>query len=483
MKTPSLAVTLALIGGATLASPLAGCYQPQPLDARSLLNELRTGDGTAPAVGPGSPAPPAALGALNEDRSVALALVWNRNLRAFRHSRGVAEGEVIAAGALENPELRTELTHIQNLQYVSGGCPKTAVGSNCSLGWDLRLSWAPPQPGVRAGKKGAASAHLEDIDRQISEREWALACDVRAAHAALLAIDEAIRVAQDTVSNRKRLSEVVSKRVERGGTTRFDLDLVRLSLASAQRAEGERQLSRALAASALVQLIGVGPPNGQVKASAGAAGQADPRNDETKEHPTQTDLEDRALANRPAVAAARARYRQTEETLRAETAARWPWFRLSAIPRVRRNEFFGATSDLVLGVDLVLPILNTNRGPIQSAKAAREGARADVSAELAGVRADIARALAAIDAQRAILQRLHAEIGPLLTEHDRLLTVAAQAAELDLPSMIAAENLVLESRIELINARLELRKAWIALERAVGAPVAGVAAAAGGKSQ
>ena len=37
--------------------------------------------------------------------------------------------------------------------------------------------------------------------------------------------------------------------------------------------------------------------------------------------------------------------------------------------------------------------------------------------------------------------------------------------------MIAAEDLVLKSRIELIDARLELRKAWIALERAVGSHV------------
>lgn len=461
------------LGGVALASLATGCYQPEPLDARALMNELRAADKTAPQSATGGAVPPAELGNLSSERSVALALVWNRSLRAFRHTRGVAEGDVVAAGALNNPELRTELTHIQNLQYIGDKCPQGAAGANCSLGWDLRLSWAPPQPGVRAGRKGAASAHLEDVDRQISEREWALACDVRAAHATLLAVDEQIRVAQDTVNNRKRLSEVVNKRVERGGTTRFDLDLVRLSLASAERAAGDRRLGRTLAASALVQLLGVGPPDGELKAAGELVDEA------AKLPPAQADLEDRALANRPAVAAARARYRVSEETLRAETAARYPWFRLSAIPRVRRNEFFGATSDLVVGVDVVLPILNLNRGPIQSAKAAREGARADVVTELAGVRADIARALAAIDAQRAILRRLSAEISPLLAEHDRLLAIAAQAAELDLPSMIAAENLVLESRIELVEARLALRKAWIALERAVGAPVAAVGEAPG----
>ena len=455
-------------GAAALLSVATGCYQAQPLDARALLNELRAADRTEPGAG-ATAVPPKALGTLTEERSVAVALVWNRGMRAFRHQHGVAEGEVIAAGALENPQLRTELTHLQNLRYSSSNCPANAAGADCSLGWDLRLSWMPPQPGVRGGKIGAARARMEDVDRQINEREWALACDVRVAHAELLAVDEQIRIAKDTIANRKRLSDVVGRRVERGGTTRFDLDLVRLSLASSERAESERQLSRTVAANALVQLLGVGSPDGQVATGGTLA------DDDGQERPSQVELEDRALTNRPAVAATRARYRATEETLRAETALRWPWFRLSAIPRLRRNEFFGAVSDLVVGVDLILPILNTNRGPIQSAKAAREGARADVVAELAAVRTDIAKALAAIDAQRGILRRLRAETAPILAEHDRLLALAAQAAEFDLSSMIASENLVLESRIELIEARLQLRKAWIALERAVGAPVVATA--------
>src|SRR5688572_21510464 len=169
---------------AVLLSLAPGCYQAEPLDARSLLNELRASDRTAPAAG-ATPAPPKALGTLTEERSVAVALVWNRSMRAFRHQHGVAEGDVIAAGALENPQLRAELTHLQNLQYDSSNCPQNAAGADCSLGWDLRLSWMPPQPGVRGGKIGAARARVEDIDRQINEREWVLACDVRAAHAEL----------------------------------------------------------------------------------------------------------------------------------------------------------------------------------------------------------------------------------------------------------------------------------------------------------
>ena len=280
----------------------------------------------------------------------------------------------------------------------------------------------------------------------------------------LVALDDEIRVARDTVSNRHRLAEAIARRVEKGGTTRFDLDLVRLSLASAERGERERQLERRLAASELVQLLGVGPPGGAVVVH----GDLD-QDATTVPRPGQTDLEDLALGNRPELAAARAHYQMSEETLRAETAARWPWFRLAAAPRVRRNEFFGAATDLVVGVDVILPILNTNRGRVQAAQSARDVARADVTAALARLRGDIARALATIETERAIVQRQHTDVEPLLAEHDRLLAVAAKAAELDLPGLIASEDLVLKSRIELIRARLDLRKAWIALERAVGA--------------
>src|SRR6478735_1996099 len=86
---------------------LVGCYHAEPIDAGALLAELRRDD---PLV---VPAKPDAAGALTEARSIALALTWNRELRAFRLTRGIAEGEVVTAARLSNPVLRTELSHLQ----------------------------------------------------------------------------------------------------------------------------------------------------------------------------------------------------------------------------------------------------------------------------------------------------------------------------------------------------------------------------------
>ena len=108
--------------------------------------------------------------ALSEERSVALALLWNRGLRAFRLTRGVAEGKSCRPGALANP-----------------GDPDGADAPSKidlgQLGWDVRLMWEPPRPGVRSGRVGAARPTWKAIGRQVGEREWGLTCDVRTAHA------------------------------------------------------------------------------------------------------------------------------------------------------------------------------------------------------------------------------------------------------------------------------------------------------------
>jgi outer membrane protein TolC len=433
---------------ATLAVALSmGCYHAEPLDSGRLLADLRKADSLGPHPGRATPGLPA--GTLTEERSVALALTWNHALRAQRLSRGIPEGQIVTAETLANPVLRFDLTHLQN---------------GDELGWDARLSWAPPQPGVRGGRIGAAKATLTEYDWQIREQEWALSCNVRAAYAALLALDEEIRIAEDSVVNRRKLVELVKRQVEQGGSTRFNFDLITLSLTNAERAQSARKLARLNAAMALAQLLGVGAPDGGTISVTGTL------DDEARDAlpPGQAALEDRALAQRPSLEVARAQYQASEQTLRAETAARWPWLVLSAIPRVRQNETLGSYTDYAVGVDLTLPIFDTNVGRVQSATAARSAARAQMTSAVAGVRSDIAGALAAIRSNRELLERVHVEIEPLLKEHDRLLALAMKAGELDLTSLIASEDLVLAARTQLIEARLQLRNATIALDRAVG---------------
>ena len=63
------------------------------------------------------------------------------DLRAFRKERGVAEGELIAAGLLPNPQLQVTWLFIQNF-----------TKSLATSGFDVGADWSPPRPGERGGQ-------------------------------------------------------------------------------------------------------------------------------------------------------------------------------------------------------------------------------------------------------------------------------------------------------------------------------------------
>src|SRR6185436_7442705 len=126
--------------------PLAACYQPQTLDARSVLNDVeqeqraqRAARSTAAAA-----LPPEAQQGISEDEAVALALKLNPDLRAARKQIGVAEAEVIAAGALKNPTVDMDVLHLEELSKRKA--------------WAVTLGWEPPQPEVRSARRAAANA-------------------------------------------------------------------------------------------------------------------------------------------------------------------------------------------------------------------------------------------------------------------------------------------------------------------------------------
>lgn len=445
----ALALGAALIG--------AGCYRPRTADPQALLEALRGTDRNASQTQPGSDGKLA----ITEHRAVALALLRNPSLQAFRLERGVAEGEVQAAGALSNPELRLELRHLQASR----------------VGWGIGLAWEPPQPVVRSAKKAAARAHRDEVEHAIRDREWALATQVRDAYAALEHADQTARLTSDAVAVRGKLRTAVEGRLSHGGATRFDLDLAALGIADADRLAAEAKLARRHAERMLASLLGLSPDlNMSVPiedAVVGAVPATPPL--------ACAGLEDRAVASRPSVAAAAAHQIARGQQARLEHAARWPWFRFFALPRVRRNEFFGNgnETDYVLGIELKLPLLDWNTGRIRAAEAAEERAQAELVAVVDGVRREVASACADLSAQQELLRSQQERLLPVLTEHDRLMAQALRAHEVDLTAMILTEGRVLDVRLGLARTRLAVRRAQIAVERALGSRLEHAASVSG----
>jgi outer membrane protein, heavy metal efflux system len=449
---------------ATVATMTVGCYHAQPIYDQDVVAELRRQDLGAASARVAGPAIKLDNG-LDGDEAVAVALVNNPDLRALRAERAVADGQVIAASALENPTIRLEMLHGE---LVNTSLPATANKPAPTWGWGVGLAWNPPQPVELSAKKAFARARVTEVDQVIRQREWELGSDVRGAHATVAAALAQILLADDAVAIHQRIVGLVEKRVATGASTRIELNLASLSLVQAQRDRDELEAQRAVATSSLAWLLGVAngtaikvPPQATDAVVAPSALSAQQREA----------IEDRALLGRPSLRAAKARYVEREQSVRIAYARRWPWFQLAAFPRYRRNNNSNYPDDWTWAIDVSLPILNWNTGNIRVAEAERAKERESYVAELATLRRDLAQATAEVETRARLVKRYQDTVLPALANHDKLLELAIGSGQLDIVALLAAEQVVLRSRREYQSALLDYRKACLALDRAVGEPV------------
>ena len=433
----ALALVLAALGA-------DGCYQPRPLDARAVMNEVSRGsEGGGPASVAARPAmtPPEGL---TEDAAVALAMRGNPDLRAVRLSRGIAEGEVVAAGALANPTIGFDLIHIEDWANTEA--------------WAVQLGWQPPQPEAYAARRAAARAGAQAVDADVAEAEWQVATSVRAAHAVMLALADKRALVDRQLDVRHKIVELVRKRVAGGASTRLDLGVVELALTQVERERDELASEQIAAGTDLGQLLGTTP----VTSVAGVLAA------ETRPPPALDGLVDAALEARPALAAEERRYRQREENVRLERAQRFPWFKLTAIPRYRADGSDVHPHDFSAGLELTVPILNLNGGPIQIAEASRDQEREQFAKLAGGIRRDLAGAREEIALRAETLRRYQEAVLPGLDAQEKLLATAVAGGQLDVVALTAAEEGILRTRSTYIDLELACYRAWLALDRAVG---------------
>lgn len=476
-----------LLGSAALLGG-AACYQPRPLDARAVLDEVadeqrtesvasaaslpspsvravatpgaatpayaggkvepgQTAGPTSAPVAAGEPPsgrdPRDAFEALTEDQAVARALRFNAGLRARRHQLGIAEGQITAATALSNPTVELEWLRLE---------------SPADHAFSVKLAWSPPQPGIYAAKRDAARAQSEAVKSEIAESEWEVMTAVRAAHANLLAIAEQQQLVETSLVKRRRINELVQQRVHGGASTSIDLSLAQLSVADGEREREDLSTRELQEARELGGLLGCSRP---VRARGTVPEEKGPL-------PAYQSLVDTALASRPALTAEQLRFLQREQEIRLERARRWPWFELTSSPRYRYEMGSQHPNDFQVGVRFTVPILDQNAGPIRMAEAARDAEREQFRQQGESIRREIAAGLAEVAQRRMSLERYQRTVLPSLDAHEKLLNAAAQGGQIDVVAVLRAEDAVLRSRSEFVAVRLAHHQAWLRLDSATG---------------
>lgn len=385
---------------------------------------------------------------LTEQQAVLYALRNNPALHVLHAETHIAKGQIVTAAALANPILGVDVLHLQ---------------APTSLGAEVSLKWTPPQPVERSARRSQAEARSSEVTYLIAEQEWLLAAQVRMAHALVVELQQQHKLAEEALHLRQRLAESVRARLALGGATRLEQNLTALALSYTQRDLDDLSIRSVQAHSALATLLGVLtvrplPVEGSTLSLSSTAQEIDP-----------AALVKRALAVRPALQAAHARITQRQQVLRAERSRRFPWLTIHGAYRENNNNNY--PHDVQVGLDLTLPVLNLNRGPIQVAEAELERERAVVLSLVQDISQRVYAAAAELSARRRILSRFVRDVQPLLQEHEQLLELAFRGAELDLGALLAAEESVLRSRRDQAEARIAYRRAQVILDATVGESV------------
>lgn len=399
-----------------------------------------------------APKQAATASGISEDEAVLQALKQNPELRAFRKQRAVAEGEILSASAIENPTAQLQLVHVQ---------------TGVQMGFAITLKWRPPQPVVFSAGRSAARAHLDQVQYEIADKEWSIATQVRLAHSTLQTLQQQRALYDQMLALRKQMIELLKTRITHGAATRIELNMLQLSMLYAQRDLDDLQLKQTESQSQLHALLGVLSTTPiEVRGSTATS-------QEPSAIPTADSLAEQALAARPALKAAQSKIANKEQLLRSEKAKRWPWFELSG--RYRSTNSTNYPNEGLVGIEFPLPVLNWNSGPIKIAAAELDMEQALAEAQIQTLKQAVYSAHAALQTRRNIVIRYQKEVLPVVSEHEQLMEQALSGGQLDLVALLSSEESALRAQKEYQEARLGFRRAWLALEAAVGAPLSEVA--------
>lgn len=413
---------------------LAGCssYEPDPLNERQLLEELRAIRLELPADG------------LLPEQAVAIALVHNPDLGVWRRAHEISEKLVVSEGAWANPEFRPSVENLAS----SGGNP-------LSLAMGLRLF--PPVPGENAARIARAEAKERKTLAQIEEQEMKVAAKVRIAHARAVMIEEKLRILRASQGLQERVGASIDQRLISFAATRLDETLMALRREELRNEREALESQRMAALAELAMLLGAQPGVPlQVRKAA-----QDPPAPPAR---TQQELEDDALKERADLRALKEEYETREQGLRLAHLAHvfWPRFLEPGVEKLPK------AYSLELGASFEIPIFNSGGADIAVAEAERRLARESYSAKVQAVRAEILEArLELREAERR--RRHYAErLDPVLRQAEELVKAALEAGEADTLKLVAIEMRVLDARREAAQAAFDVERRRVDLALATG---------------
>lgn len=383
-------------------------------------------------------------GPLDLRSALALALRFNPGLSSASREREAGDAAVVQAGAWPNPVFEAQVEDLRR-------------GNRTTT---LQLSRPIELGGKRAARVTAAERARDQAASALLARRSELRASVITMFFELLAAQERLRLAQDSVGLAETATRTAANRVAAGKVSPLEESRARVAEAGIRvellQAEGALRSARR-------QLAALwGNPNPRFT-------QADGALDRLPADAAAADVEGR-LSAAPVLRQARLEVERRQALSDLEQARRVPDVTVSlGAKRVPADEGMGSSrNQVVVGLSVPLPIFDTNRGNVAEALSREEKARDELAAAELQLGADAARATERLRSARATALTLQRDALPGAEAAYKAAARGFELGKFSFLEALDAQRTLFQVRNQHLLAVAEAHRAAAELDRLLG---------------
>ncbi len=386
---------------------------------------------------------------LTADDAVREALAANLDLQAARFAIDVAQGALVQAGRLKNPEL--ELGYADDFAFKSEG---ERVGS-------LRFAQSFPITARLAREKDVAGKEVAIAEAEVRDFVRNLVAEVQSAFYSVRALDEQLGVNRQLIASVRGVEDATARRLEAAEASPAEVSLLRIERLRLEQDAQRLIRERDVATAALTRLLGRETPAGMTP-----VGELDPGR--LSSLPRANDS-----GGRPDLEAARREIERADADRALARAEVWEDWTVGLGFERERQVFdapIGTRRDslLSLGLTVPLPLWNRQQGRIAAAEAELRRSRRSRDALVLRIEEEIRSAEARVRTLRSSVDAYAEDILPEATRSQELFERGYRQGLVGIAELLQAQRQYNEVRALYFELLGDLRQAAIALEAAAG---------------
>lgn len=386
-------------------------------------------------------AQPETATSLTLQKAIALALEGNLDLAVATREIEATEGQVLQGQLRPNPELEYSLEN----QRAQTRTQSVQINLPVEMG------------GKRAARIAAAERGRDIAVEGLNVRRIEIRAAVIAAFFEMLAAQERVTLALDSVDLAKKATDAVAKRVTAGKVSPVEESKARVAEAGVRVELAQAQSEQRNARVRLASLLGPNPPRftlveGNVEA--------------TPVVPSFDSVQQRLSAS-PTLRRAQLELERRRSLVDVERSKQMPdvTFRLGV---KRANEL--QSDQLLLGISVPLPLFNRNQGNLLEALKREDKARDEFQALNVRVGTEVMQAREQLDAIRGEVDVLQRDILPGAKSAYDAATIGFENGKFNFLEVLDAQRTYFAAKSQYLKALAEAHRVAANIDRVLGDP-------------